>query len=161
MFSDPQFWVLIAFIIFVGAIFNPVRKIITGSLDNKISEIKDSINDAEQIKNDAQLAISEIKKRQNKVNSEIQKIKEDANKKVKIIEENFRNKIIKQIDKKEGAASLKIDQMLRDANNEIQDYITDTSVATSINILKAKLDKNEKQNLIDLSIKDLNSILKN
>ena len=161
MFSDPQFWVLIAFIIFVGAIFNPVRKIITGSLDNKISEIKDSINDAEQIKNDAQLAISEIKKRQNKVNSEIQKIKEDANKKVKIIEENFRNKLTEQIDKKEGAASLKIDQMLRDANNEIQDYITDTSVATSINILKAKLDKNEKQNLIDLSIKDLNSILKN
>lgn len=161
MFSDPQFWVLIAFIIFVGAIFNPVRKIITGSLDNKIAEIQDSINDAEQIKNDAQLALSEIKKRQNKVNSEIQKIKEDANKKVKIIEENFRNKLTEQIDKKEGAASLKIDQMLRDANNEIQDYITDTSVATSINILKAKLDKNEKQNLIDLSIKDLNSILKN
>ena len=161
MFSDPQFWVLIAFIIFVGAIFNPVRKIITGSLDNKISEIKNSINDAEQIKNDAQLALSEIKKRQNKVNSEIQKIKEDANKKVKIIEENFRNKLTEQIDKREGAASLKIDQMLRDANNEIQVYITDTSVATSINILKAKLDKNEKQNLIDLSIKDLNSILKN
>ena len=161
MFSDPQFWVLIAFIIFVGAIFNPVRKIITGSLDNKIAEIQDSINDAEQIKNDAQLALSEIKKRQNKVNSEIQKIKEDANKKVKIIEENFRNKLTEQIDKREGAASLKIDQMLRDANNEIQVYITDTSVATSINILKAKLDKNEKQNLIDLSIKDLNSILKN
>ena len=161
MFSDPQFWVLIAFIIFVGAIFNPVRKIITGSLDNKIAEIQDSINDAEQIKNDAQLALSEIKKRQNKVNSEIQKIKEDADKKVRIIEENFRNKLTEQIDKREGAASLKIDQMLRDANNEIQDYITDTSVATSINILKAKLDKNEKQNLIDLSIKDLNSILKN
>ena len=161
MFSDPQFWVLIAFIIFVGAIFNPVRKIITGSLDNKISEIKNSINDAEQIKNDAQLALSEIKKRQNKVNSEIQKIKEDANKKVKIIEENFRNKLTEQIDKREGAASLKIDQMLRDANNEIQVYITDTSVATSINILKAKLDKNEKQNLIDLLIKDVNSILKN
>ena len=161
MFNDPQFWVLIAFVIFIIAIFNPVRKIITGSLDNKISEIKDSINDAEQIKNDAQLALSEIKKRQNKVNSEIQKIKEDANKKVKIIEENFRNKLTEQIDKREGAASLKIDQMLRDANNEIQVYITDTSVATSINILKAKLDKNEKQNLIDLSIKDLNSILKN
>ena len=161
MFNDPQFWVLIAFIIFVGAIFNPVRKIITGSLDNKIAEIQDSINDAEQIKNDAQLALSEIKKRQNKVNSEIQKIKEDADKKVRIIEENFRNKLTEQIDKREAAASLKIDQMLRDANNEIQDYITDTSVATSINILKAKLDKNEKQNLIDLSIKDLNSILKN
>lgn len=161
MFNDPQFWVLIAFVIFIIAIFNPVRKIITGSLDNKISEIKDSINDAEQIKNDAQLALSEIKKRQNKVNIEIQKINEDANKKVKIIEENFRNKLTEQIDKREAAATLKINQMLRDANNEIQDYITETSVATSINILKTKLDTNEKQNLIDLSIKDLSSILKN
>ena len=32
MFSDPQFWVFIAFIIFIGVIFKPVRKILSINL---------------------------------------------------------------------------------------------------------------------------------
>ena len=44
MFSDPQFWVAIAFIIFILAIFKPVKKLLTSSLDTKIKEIKDNEN---------------------------------------------------------------------------------------------------------------------
>ena len=62
-----QFWVLVAFIIFVLAIFNPVRKIITKNLDNKIWEIKKSIDEAEKIKNETQLALSKVNNRQNVV----------------------------------------------------------------------------------------------
>ena len=43
MLSDPQFWVAIAFVIFVIAIFNPVRKMLGSSLDAKIDEIKENI----------------------------------------------------------------------------------------------------------------------
>ena len=161
MFSDPQFWVLIAFIIFIGVTFNPVRKLLIKSLDSKIQEIKNNINEAEKIKNEAQLILSEIKKRQNKVNNEIELINKNAEEKVRIIEENFEKKLIEQTSKKEVASSLKIEQMTREANNEIQHYITETAISTSINILKEKLNKNEKQNLIDLSIKDLGAILKN
>ena len=50
MFSDPQFWVFIAFIIFIGALIKPVRKILSVNLGNKIQEIKNSINEAEKIK---------------------------------------------------------------------------------------------------------------
>ena len=63
MFSDPQFWVLVAFIIFVIAIFNPVRKILLSNLDKKIDEIKNSINEAEKLKNESQITLSEIKKK--------------------------------------------------------------------------------------------------
>ena len=50
MFSDPQFWVLVAFVIFIVVVFNPIRKILFSSLDNKIKEIKDSIENAEKLK---------------------------------------------------------------------------------------------------------------
>ena len=36
MFSDPQFWVAVAFIAFIAAIFNPARKILTTNLDKQI-----------------------------------------------------------------------------------------------------------------------------
>ena len=39
MFSDPQFWVAISFILFIAAIFNPVRKILTSSLDAQIKAV--------------------------------------------------------------------------------------------------------------------------
>ena len=44
MFSDPQFWVFIAFIIFIGVMIKPARKILSINLGNKIQEIKNSID---------------------------------------------------------------------------------------------------------------------
>lgn len=55
MFSDPQFWVAIAFILFVIVIFNPIRKILVSSLDSRINEIKNSIAEAENLKKKLEL----------------------------------------------------------------------------------------------------------
>ena len=49
MFSDPQFWVAVAFVAFIAAVFNPVRKILTTSLDAQIKDIKDKIEEAEKL----------------------------------------------------------------------------------------------------------------
>ena len=64
MFSDPQFWVAVSFILFIAAIFNPVRKMLVSSLDAQISEIKTKIEEAENLKNEAKKTLSELKKRE-------------------------------------------------------------------------------------------------
>ena len=161
MFSDPQFWVFIAFIIFVGVMIKPVRKILSINLDNKIQEIKDSIDQAEKIKNDAQLALSEIKKRQNEVQGEIDLIEQEAKEKITIIENNVHTKLIDQINKRNALASVKIDQMTRDANTEIQKHITQIAISATVNILEKKLNDKEKQHLINQSVNELGSALKN
>ena len=51
MFSDPQFWVAVAFVAFIVAIFNPVRKILTSSLDTQIKDIKNKNESVLQIQN--------------------------------------------------------------------------------------------------------------
>ena len=161
MFNDPQFWVFIAFIIFIGVIFKPVRKIFSNGLDVKIQEIKHNINEAEKLKNEAQLTLSEIKKRQNDVKGEIDSIYQDAKNKITIIEKNTYAKLKNQMSKLDTLASIKIDQIVRETNTEIQKYITQIAIATTINILEKKLDDNEKQNLINQSVTELNSVLKN
>ena len=40
MFSDPQFWVAVSFILFIAAIFNPKEKFLSSSLDAQIKDIK-------------------------------------------------------------------------------------------------------------------------
>ena len=161
MFSDPQFWVFIAFIIFIGVIIKPVRKILSINLGDKIQEIKDSIDQAEKIKNDAQLALSEIKKRQNEVKGEIDLIEQEAKEKITIIEKNAHTKLIDQINKRNALASVKIDQITRDANTEIQKHITQIAISATVNILEKKLNDKENQNLINQSVNELGSALKN
>ena len=159
MFSDPQFWVFIAFIIFIGIMIKPLRKILSINLGDKIQEIKDSIDQAEKIKNDAQLTLSEIKKRQNEVKGEIGLIEQEAKEKITIIEKNAHTKLIDQINKRNALASVKIDQMTRDANTEIQKHITQIAISAAVNILEKKLNDKEKQNLINQSVNELGSVL--
>ena len=161
MFSDPQFCVAVAFVAFIAAIFNPVRKILTSNLDAQIKDIKNKIDEAENLKNETQTTLSEIKKRQNDVQIEIQDIHKDAEKKVKQLEENAEAKLKDQIAKRQVLAEAKIDQLTRDANNLIQSHISSTAIAATISLLQQKLNNQEQQKLIDKSIEELGSALKN
>jgi|TARA_B110000116_G_scaffold162892_1_gene140833 F-type H+-transporting ATPase subunit b len=161
MFSDPQFWVAIAFIIFILAIFNPVRKILNSSLDTKINEIKESIEEAENLKNDTQVTLSEIKKRQNEVELEIKEIHLNSKNKIKILESQAQIKLSEQNSKRESLAKAKIEQMVRDANLMVKQHITQTAINAAVIVLEKKLNAEEKQNLINQSIKDLESVFKN
>ncbi len=161
MFSDPQFWVLIAFIIFIGVMIKPVRKILSINLGVKIQEIKDSIDQAEKIKNDAQRTLSEVKKRQNEVKGEIDLIEQEAKEKITMIEKNSHSKLTDQINKRNTLASVKIDQLTRDANTEIQKHITQIAISATVNILEKKLNDKEKQSLVNKSVNELDSALKN
>ena len=161
MFSDPQFWVALAFALFVIAVFKPVRKILSTSLDSKIKEIKDSIDEAEDLKNETQITLSDIKKRQNEVELEIKEIHSNAKDKIKILESEAKEKLDEQSNKREQLAKTKIQQMARDANLSIQNNISQTAIAAAIAVLENKLNKEDKQNLINQSIKDFAAVQKN
>ena len=40
MLQDPTFWVAVAFVIFVIAVFKPIKGALIGGLDAKIEEIR-------------------------------------------------------------------------------------------------------------------------
>ena len=161
MFSDPQFWVFIAFIIFIGIIFNPIRKILSTTLDSKIKNIKENINQAEKLKNDTQQSLSEIKKRQNEVKIEIKNIQEEAKHKISLIADSTQTKLKEQINKRNELAKIKIEQLTREANSDVHQYIAQTAITATIDILEKKLNEKQKQDLINQSIAELNTVLKN
>ncbi len=161
MFSDPQFWVAVSFILFIAAIFNPVRKMLVSSLDAQISEIKTKIEEAENLKNEAQKTLSELKKREAEVEKEIEKFKTDAENKISELKNLSSKKLSDQIEKKKILADNRIEQLLRDTNQNIKSYITDIAIEAITDILKTSLSKDKKAELINDSINDLNRVLKN
>ena len=161
MFSDPQFWVAVSFILFIVAIFNPVRKILTSSLDAQIKDIKNKIDEVENLKNEAQKALDELKERETKVEKEIQNLNFESEKKIAELKDISTSKLTDQIEKRKILAENKIEQLVRDTNNSIKNYISSVAIETTRNILLQSLSKDKKSALIEESITEFNSVLKN
>ena len=161
MFSDPQFWVAVSFILFIAAIFNPVRKILTSSLDAQINDIKNKLDDVENIKNEAQKALDELKERETKVEKEIQNLKLESEKRIVAFKDTSTSKLTDQIEKRKILAENKIEQLVRDTNNSIKNYISSIAIEAARNILLKNLSNDKKSALIEESITEFNSVLKN
>jgi F-type H+-transporting ATPase subunit b len=161
MFSDPQFWVAVSFILFIAAIFNPVRKILTSSLDAQIKDIKNKIDEVENLKNEAQKALDELKDRETQVEKEIQNLNLESEKRIAELKNISTSKLTDQIEKRKILAENKIEQLVRDTNNSIKNYISSVAIEATRNILLQNLSKDKKSALIEESITDFNSVLKN
>ena len=161
MFSDPQFWVAVSFILFIIAIFNPVRKILTSSLDAQIKDIKNKIDEVENLKNEAQKALDELKERETKVENEIENLKLESEKKIADLKNISAKKLMDQIEKRKILTENKIEQLVRDTNNSIKNYISNVAIEATRNVLLQNLSKDKKSALIEESITEFNSVLKN
>ena len=161
MFSDPQFWVAVSFILFIVAIFNPVRKILISSLDTQIRDIKNKIDEVENLKNEAQKALDELKDRETKVEKEIENLKLESEKRIADLKDISTAKLAGQIEKRKVLAENKIEQLVRDTNNSIKNYISSVAIEATRNILLQNLSKDKKSDLIEKSITEFNSALKN
>ena len=161
MFSDPQFWVAVSFILFIAAIFNPVRKILTSSLDAQIKDIKNKIDEVENLKNEAQKALDELKDRETKVEKEIQNLNLESEKRIAELKNISTSKLTDQIEKRKILAENKIEQLVRATNNSIKNYISSIAIEATKNILIQNLNKDKKSALIEESITEFNSVLKN
>ena len=161
MFSDPQFWVAVSFFLFIAAIFNPVRKTLISSLDNQINDIKNKITESENIKEVAQKTLSELKIRESEVVKEINDLKDSSHKKIIQLKEISQKKLSEQIEKRKILANNKIEQLIRDTNFSIKEYISNVAIETTTDLLRNNLSTDKKSDLIDDSIKELNSVIKN
>ena len=161
MFSDPQFWVAVSFFLFVAAIFNPVRKILISNLDSQINEIKSKIDEAENLHYEAQKTLSELKKREKDVEKEIEELFSESKQRINKLKDASQKKLIDQIEKRKILAENKIDQLLRDTNQNIKNHITNVAINVAEDVLRKNLTDQKKSDLINDSIKDLDTVLKN
>ncbi len=160
MFSDPQFWVAISFILFVLAIFKPVKNMLTTSLDAQINEIKNKISESENIKLEAQNTLSELKKRENEVQTEIDKLKDGSDEKIKLLRKSSETKLKEEINKRIQMSENKINQLVRDSNMLIKDHITENSIKLASEILIQNINDIKGKDLITKSIEELGQSIK-
>ena len=162
MTIDATFWVAISFIIFIGIIFYlKVPQKIDMSLSESIKKIKDSLENAEKLKDDAKNILSENEAKVSKSKEEIKKFLDNAKNQAEkdIIKTN--KEFHKIVENRKKSAEAKIKQMKAQAIRDIKNSAIEIAVQSVEKIIKNSIDKKKLDKIYISSIDETKKILKN
>ena len=159
---DATFWVAISFLIFVGVIiYFKVPQKIDGSLNESIKKIKESLDDAEKLKDEAKNILSEYDSKVSKSKEEIKNLitsaKNQAEKNIIKTNEDFH----KVIENRKKSAEEKIKQMKIRAIKDVKNSSVDIAISSLEKIIKNSIDKKKIDKVYISSVEEAKKILKN
>ncbi|MAV76832.1 MAG: ATPase [Candidatus Marinimicrobia bacterium] len=162
MMIDATFWVAISFLIFVGVIiYFKVPQKIDGSLNESIKKIKESLDDAEKLKDEAKNILSEYDSKVSKSKEEIKNLitsaKNQAEKNIIKTNEDFH----KVIENRKKSAEEKIKQMKIRAIKDVKNSSVDIAISSLEKIIKNSIDKKKLDKVYISSVEEAKKILKN
>lgn len=156
---DPTFWVLVAFIIFVVAVFKPIRGAMLGGLDARIAEIRHEVEEAEKLRDEAQTLLSNYQRQQRQAQQDAENIvaraREEAERHRAEADESMKEMVRRQ----EEQARDKIAQAEAAAIQEVRAMSVDLAMAAAEKLLTERLAGEEGEKLIGRSIEEIPSKL--
>ena len=161
MTLDATFWVTISFVIFLGIlIYFKIPQKVKETLEQNISNIRNQINEAEQLKEDAKNILAEHEKKISnskiEVRELINKATEEAEKNVIKTNENFD----KFMENRKKSAEERIRQLKNQAEKDIKNAAVKISIKSVEKLLKNSLDKSKLDKIYSSSIEETKLALK-
>ena len=161
MIIDATFWVTVSFFIFLGIlVYFKIPQKVKETLEQNISNIKNQINEAEKLKEDAKNILTEHEKKisnsRNEVKEMINKASEEAEKNV--IKANQEFHIAVEIRKKN--AEERIRQLKNQAEKDIKNASVKIAIESVEKLFKNSLDKSKLDKIYSNSIEETKLALK-
>ena len=161
MTLDATFWVTISFFIFLGIlIYFKIPQKVKQVLEQNISNIRNQINEAEKLKEDAKNILIEHEKRisnsKNEVKEMIKKANEEAEKNVIKTNKEFHN----LMDNRKKSAEERIKQLRNQALKDIKNASVKISIESVEKLIKNSLDKSKLDKIFSSSIEETKLALK-
>ena len=161
MTIDATFWVTISFLIFIGIlIYFKIPQKIKGLLEENILNIKNQINEAEKLKEDAKNILTEHEKKisntKNEVKAMINKANEEADKNVIRTNKEFHN----LMENRKKNAEERIRQLKIQAIKDIKNASVKIGIESVEKLIKNSLDKSKLDKIYTSSIEETKLALK-
>lgn len=146
-FSDPATWVLVAFILFVSlALILKAPSMIAKLLDDQIKNIRNELDEARKLKEDANSLLAEYERKIKSTKDETEKIISQAEITAKVYEESTNKKVEEYLIRSEKQSLDRIKQTEKAAIDKISEEIINISINTSEKIISDNMtDKNTNQ----------------
>ncbi|MDJ0893645.1 MAG: F0F1 ATP synthase subunit B [Alphaproteobacteria bacterium] len=155
MFATPEFWVFVAFVIFVGAIAKPVWKALTTSLDDRSAAIQAELDEAQKLREEAQHLLAEYQRKQRDAVGEAEAIIQHAQEEAERFTAKAGEDLQAALARREQQAKDRIAHAEAQATAEVRSAAVDLAVAAAGKLLTEQLDAQKSDELVDAAIKEL------
>ena len=161
MIMDATFWVTISFLIFLGIlVYFKIPQKIKEVLEQNILNIKNQINEAEKLKEDAKYILIEQEKKisnsKNEVKEMINKANEEAEKNVIRVNKEFHN----LMENRKKNAEERIRQLKNQAEKDIKNASVKIAIESVEKLIKNSLDKSKLDKIYSSSVEETKLALK-
>ncbi len=155
LLSEPETWIIVTFLLFVGGVFKTVKKLLFKVLDERSAKIDAELKQAQSLREEAEKVLALYKKKQAEYTKEaaeiLSKAREDA------------EQMVKQADKDlQGALDARMEHALNEiaqeearAINDIRSHIVDISLAAARTVVKQHIETVPQQDLLKLALADI------
>jgi F-type H+-transporting ATPase subunit b len=140
MFSTPEFWVLVSFLIFIGVLlYFRVPRIVVDLLDSRIEAIRREIDEAARLREQAQKLLARHEARRKQAEKEVEEILRVAREEAEALSLEMRREFDEMITRRRAAAEDAIRQAEYEAVKEIREHAANLSVAAAERLLEGRI----------------------
>ena len=155
--ADPVFWVMIAFLAFVGLlIYYKVPGTVTKALDARADGIRKELEEARRLRDEAQALLADYKRKSSEAENEAKAILEQAKRESEALASETRRSLTEAVERRTKLAEEKIARAEAQALSEVRSSAVDNAIAAAEKILKARAASvSTAKSLIESGIRDL------
>ena len=150
---DATFWAMIALFIFIGVvIYMKVPGMIAKALDERAAKIRNDLDEASRLRDEAQQLLVEFQKKRKEAEKEAADMVAAAKRESDLIIEEAHKKTEEYVARRAALAEQKIGQAERDAVNEVRSIAVDVATEAARKLLAGKLDEKTSAELFSDSL---------
>ena len=159
-FQDPQIWVTIAFAIFFIVFGRIIWKNLSKFLNDRIHLIDKEIKEAQSLHSEALDFLSEEKKKAQDLENRVKHILKEGKLKIDELIKKNKEKIDIETLNIEKSYTEKIRLLEQEVIQELKSKIVDEAIENSVNQLKKNLDNKGQNEILESSLRKINSKIK-
>lgn len=158
--NDTNIVVTIAFLVFIGVLFYfGVPGKITGLLDKRAQGIRDQLDEARSLREEAQSLLASYERKQKEVADQADAIVKAAKEEAQIALEAGKKELEVSIERRLAAATDQIASAEAAAVREVKDRAVQIAVAAASEVMKKKITADQDNVMINDAIKDVSAKL--
>ena len=152
LFADPEFWVLVAAVIFVAGIWKPARKAVLGSLDERGARIRAELDEAQKLREEAEQLLAQYQQREREAAAEAEAIVAHAREEAERIAAQSARDLDEALVRRQRLAEERIAQAEAKALDEIRAVAVDVAIGAAREVIAAQIDEQQGAALLDAAI---------
>ncbi|MEQ8298365.1 MAG: F0F1 ATP synthase subunit B [Nitratireductor sp.] len=157
---DATFWATVALFIFFAVVFYlKVPGMVAKSLDDRAERIRNELDQARKLREEAQEVLAEYQRRRKEAEKEADDIVASAEHEAALMVEEAKQKTDDYVARRTALAEQKIAQAERDAVNEVRAQAADIAVEAARRLLESKVDAKLSGDLFKSSLADVKTKL--